>query len=196
MRFEAGDQVGLTGPTGAGKTTLAKLLTGLYTPDAGGIRYDGRDLRELPADELRERLVLVPQRVHLIRGTLPDNLALVPGEPDEAGIRAAVRALGLTEWVDSLADGLRTPVGGAGGGLSAGEVQLVGLVRAALVDPAVLVLDEASADLDPETARRTETAIAGLRTGRTLIVVAHREATVARLSRVVGLGTDGTAAGR
>jgi ATP-binding cassette, subfamily B, bacterial len=187
FRVEPGERVGLAGPTGSGKTTLAKLITGLYTPDSGSVRYDGRDLRELPSDELRRRIVLIPQRVHLIRGTLLDNLGLVPGEPGEDRILAAVRDLGLTSWVDGLPEGLRTPLGGGTGGLSAGEVQLIGLVRAALVDPAVLVLDEASADLDPETALRLETAIDRLRADRTLVVIAHREATIERLPRVIRL---------
>ncbi|MGW6457156.1 ABC transporter ATP-binding protein [Streptomyces sp. NPDC055078] len=194
LRIEPAERVGLVGPTGAGKTTLAKLLTGLYTPDSGSVRYDGRDLRELPPDELRRRIVLVPQRVHLIRGTLLDNLGLVPGDPGEDRIRAAVRELGLTDWIDSLPGGVRTPLGGGAGGLSAGELQLIGLVRAALVDPAVLVLDEASADVDPDTSTRVETAIDTLRADRTLIVIAHREATINRLPRIVRLDA-GTLAG-
>ncbi|MFD5556780.1 ABC transporter ATP-binding protein [Streptomyces sp. NPDC127068] len=196
LRFEAGERVGLVGPTGAGKTTLAKLLTGLYAPDSGSVRYDGRDLRDLPAQEVRRRIVLIPQRVHLIRGTLLDNLGLVPEEPGEDRIRSAVHDLGLTAWVDSLPGGLHTPLGGGAGGLSAGELQLIGLVRAALVDPGVLVLDEASADLDPETALRVETAIDTLRADRTLIVVAHREATIDRLPRVVRLAPGAVPTGR
>ncbi|MER5767107.1 ABC transporter ATP-binding protein [Streptomyces sp. NPDC001985] len=195
LRIEPAERVGLVGPTGAGKTTLAKLLTGLYTPDSGIVRYDGRDLRDLPPDELRRRIVLIPQQVHLIHGTLLDNLGLVPGDPGEDRIRAAVRELRLTEWAEGLPGGLHTPLGGGAGGLSAGEVQLIGLVRAALVDPAVLVLDEASADVDPDTARRVETAIDTLRTDRTLIVIAHREATINRLPRIIGLDAGSVPAG-
>ncbi|MBQ0826119.1 ABC transporter ATP-binding protein [Streptomyces tagetis] len=187
LRVEAGERVGLAGPTGAGKTTLAKLLTGLYTPDRGRVRYDGVDLAELPPDELRNRVVLVPQRVHLITGSLLDNLGLVPGDPDERAVRRAVEHLGLTDWTDALPGGLHTPLGGDRGRLSAGELQIVGLVRAALLDPAVLVLDEATADIDPDTAARLETALDALRTDRTLITIAHREATIARLPRVVRL---------
>lgn len=196
LRIEPAERVGLIGPTGAGKTTLAKLLTGLYTPDSGSVRYDGRDLRDLPPDELRRRIVLIPQRVHLIRGTLLDNLGLVPGDPGEDRIRAAVRELGLTEWVEGLPGGLHTPLGGGAGGLSAGELQLIGLVRAALVDPAVLVLDEASADIDPDTALRVETAIDTLRADRTLIVIAHRETTINRLPRIVSLDAGAVLTGR
>lgn len=191
VRIEPGERVALVGPTGAGKTTLAKLVTGLYTPDRGAVRYDGHDLRELSAGELRRRIVLIPQRVHMIDGTLLDNLGLVPGEPDEAEITAAVERLGLTDWVAALPDGLHSPLGRGQGQLSAGELQLIGLVRAALVDPAVLVLDEATADIDPETARQLENAIDTLRRDRTLLVIAHREATVKRLPRVVRLEEGG-----
>ncbi|AJE80562.1 putative ABC transporter ATPase and permease component [Streptomyces albus] len=187
LTVEAGERLGLVGPTGAGKTTLAKLLTGLYTPDSGSVRYDGVDLRVLPPGELRRRIVLVPQRVHMIAGSLLDNLALVPGEPGEAAVREALDRLGLTDWAERLAQGLHTPLGAGQGELSAGELQLVGLVRAALLDPAVLVLDEATADIDPATARKLETALDTLRTDRTLLVIAHRQSTIDRLPRVVRL---------
>ncbi|MFJ6074067.1 ABC transporter ATP-binding protein [Streptomyces sp. NPDC093065] len=196
LHVAAGERVGLVGPTGAGKTTLAKLLTGLYTPDRGRVRYDGVSLTDLPPDELRHRVVLVPQRVHLIAGSLLDNLGLVPGDPDEAEIRRAVHRLGLTGWADTLPDGLHTALGGDRGRLSAGELQIVGLVRAALLDPAVLVLDEATADIDPDTAGRLETALDALRTDRSLVVIAHRETTIARLPRVVRLDRGAVEAAR
>ncbi|PVC82334.1 ABC transporter ATP-binding protein [Streptomyces sp. CS014] len=187
VRVEAGERVGLVGPTGSGKTTLAKLMTGLYAPDSGTVRYDGHDLATLAPAELRCRIVLIPQRVHLIEGTLLDNLRLLPGDPDEQRIAAAVDYLGLANWVRSLDEGLHTDLGRGTGRLSAGELQLIGLVRAALLDPAVLVLDEATADIDPATARTLETAIDTLRTDRTLIVIAHREATIKRLPRIIRL---------
>ncbi|MGW1235862.1 ABC transporter ATP-binding protein [Streptomyces californicus] len=187
VRVEPGERVGLVGPTGSGKTTLAKLMTGLYAPDSGAVRYDGHDLTALDPAELRRRIVLVPQRVHLIEGTLLDNLRLVPGDPGEPRIAEAVDRLGLADWVRTLDGGLHTDLGRGTGRLSAGELQLIGLVRAALLDPAVLVLDEATADIDPETARTLETAIDTLRADRTLIVIAHREATIKRLPRVIHL---------
>ncbi|MFI2356061.1 ABC transporter ATP-binding protein [Streptomyces anulatus] len=187
VRVEPGERVGLVGPTGSGKTTLAKLMTGLYAPDSGTVRYDGHDLAALAPAELRRRIVLIPQRVHMIEGTLLDNLRLVPGDPDERSIAEAVERLGIADWIRSLDEGLHTDLGRGTGRLSAGELQLIGLVRAALLDPAVLVLDEATADIDPETARTLETAIDTLRADRTLIVIAHREATIKRLPRIIRL---------
>ncbi|MCD9904184.1 ATP-binding cassette domain-containing protein [Streptomyces sp. MT29] len=111
LTVRPGELVTVTGPTGSGKTTLAKLMTGLYIPDSGIVRYDGHDLASLPPAELRRRIVLVPQRVHLIEGTLLDNLRLVPGDPDEKAIARAVEHLGLTGWTDALDDGLHTDLG-------------------------------------------------------------------------------------
>jgi ATP-binding cassette, subfamily B, bacterial len=185
--FPAGDRAGLVGETGSGKTTLAKLLTGLYQPDDGIVRFGGVPLHEVAAEHLRERIVLVPQRVHLIAGTVAENLALAPTEPTRPDLERAVDALGLRAWVDGLDHGLDTDVGPRGERLSAGEQQLVGLLRVALVDPAVLVLDEATADIDPDTAATLEAAVDRLCAGRTLIVIAHRETTIDRLPRAVRL---------
>ncbi|MEU8667222.1 ABC transporter ATP-binding protein [Streptomyces anulatus] len=193
VRVEPGERVGLVGPTGSGKTTLAKLMTGLYAPDSGTVRYDGHDLAALAPAELRRRIVLIPQRVHMVEGTLLDNLRLVPGDPDERSIAEAVERLGIADWIRSLDEGLHTDLGRGTGRLSAGELQLIGLVRAALLDPAVLVLDEATADIDPETARTLETAIDTLRADRTLIVIAHREATIKRLPRTIRLDENALA---
>ncbi|WP_020667594.1 ABC transporter ATP-binding protein [Amycolatopsis nigrescens] len=187
VSFPAGDRAALAGPTGSGKTTLSKLLSGLYQPDQGRVRYAGTDIREIPPAELRRRIVLIPQQVHLITGTLAENLALVPGEPGRAELERAVGELGLADWVAGLDDGLDSDTGPRGEHLSAGERQLVGLLRAALVDPAVLVLDEATADVDPATALRIETAIDRLRGDRTLIVIAHRPATIERLRHTTRL---------
>ncbi|WP_018685835.1 ABC transporter ATP-binding protein [Actinokineospora enzanensis] len=187
VSFAEGDRAGLVGQTGSGKTTLAKLLSGLYTPDRGAVRYGGTDLADLADADLRGRLVLVPQQVHLVEGTIADNLALAPTDPTRADMDAAVRALDLDDWAAALPDGLDTAVGRRGDRLSAGERQIVGLVRAALVDPAVLILDEATADIDPTTAARLERALDRLHAGRTLIVIAHRAATIDRLPRVVRL---------
>ncbi|EFC79456.1 ABC transporter related protein [Parafrankia sp. EUN1f] len=195
VRFPSGDRAGLVGTTGSGKTTLAKLLCGLYEPDEGVVTFGGVDLSTVSPEEIRRHVVLVPQQVHIITGSLAENLALAPGEPDRAAMERAVEVLGLTEWVAGLPGGLDASLGARGELLSAGERQIVGLVRAALVDPPVLVLDEATADLDPDVARRLETAVEHLRPGRTLIVIAHRQATIDRLPRRVRLVSGRLVAG-
>ncbi|GAA2889777.1 multidrug ABC transporter permease [Actinoplanes cyaneus] len=187
VHFAPGEHAGLAGETGSGKTTLAKLLCGLYLPDSGVVRLGGVDLAELDATELRRRLVLIPQQVHMIAGTLADNLALTPGTKTRDDFAAAAAALGLSAWIDTLPDGFDTDLGRRGERFSAGERQLVGLIRAAMTDPEVLILDEATADLDPATAERIEEALARLRDGRTVLVIAHRPATIARLPRVIRL---------
>jgi ATP-binding cassette, subfamily B, bacterial len=187
VHFAPGEHAGLAGETGSGKTTLAKLLCGLYLPDSGVVRLGGVDLAELDATELRRRLVLIPQQVHMIAGTLADNLALTPGTKTRDDFAAAAAALGLNAWIDTLPDGFDTDLGRRGERFSAGERQLVGLIRAAMTDPEVLILDEATADLDPATAERIEEALARLRDGRTVLVIAHRPATIARLPRVIRL---------
>ncbi|WP_156753719.1 ABC transporter ATP-binding protein [Actinokineospora pegani] len=190
-----GSRTGLIGQTGSGKTTLAKILSGLYRPDRGTVRLGGVDLAEMAAAELRRAIVLVPQRVHLIDGTVAENLALAPTAPDGQAMRRAIADLGLDDWVAGLPEGVDSPVGPRGERLSAGEQQIIGLVRAALVDPAVLILDEATADIDPEVSARLEEAVERLRTGRTLIVIAHRERTIERLPQTIRL-SGGTAAAR
>ncbi|MFE6747523.1 ABC transporter ATP-binding protein [Kitasatospora purpeofusca] len=187
LDFPRGSRTGVVGETGSGKTTLSKLLCGLYEPDGGSVTFAGTDLRDIPEEELRRRVVLVPQEVRLVSGTVADNLALVQGAPDRARIERTVEELGLREWLDDLPGGLDAEVGQRGGNLSAGERQILGVVRAVLADPAVLVLDEATADIDPVTAGRLEHALDELRADCTLVVIAHRPATIARLPRVVRL---------
>ncbi|WP_171169261.1 ABC transporter ATP-binding protein [Streptomyces sp. I05A-00742] len=186
LEFPVGDRTGIVGETGSGKTTLSKVLCGLYAPDRGTVRFAGVDLREIPESELRRRVVLVPQEVRMVTGTIARNLELVRSAPDRAAMERAVRELGLEDWIRDLG-GLDAEVGVRGGRLSAGERQIVGLLRAALADPSVLVLDEATADIDPVTASRLEHALDGMSEDRTLIVIAHRPATIARLPRVISL---------
>jgi ABC-type multidrug transport system fused ATPase/permease subunit len=187
LEFPAGSRTGVVGETGSGKTTLSKLLCGLYRPDHGAVTFAGVDLREIPESELRRRVVLVPQEVRMVSGTIADNLALVQGAPDRTRIERTVHRLGLREWIAGLPGGLDAEVGQRGGNLSAGERQILGLVRAVLADPAVLVLDEATADIDPVTAARLEHALDELRSDCTLVVIAHRPETIARMPRVIRL---------
>ncbi|MFF4214831.1 ABC transporter ATP-binding protein [Streptomyces nondiastaticus] len=186
LSFPVGDRSGVVGETGSGKTTLSKLLCGLYAPDRGVVRFAGVDLRDIPEAELRRRVVLVPQEVRMVTGTVAANLELVHSAPGRAAMERAVAELGLEDWLRDLG-GLDAEVGVRGSRLSAGERQIVGLLRAALADPAVLVLDEATADIDPVTAGRLEHALDGMRGDRTIVVVAHRPATIARLPRVIAL---------
>ncbi|WP_371483469.1 ABC transporter ATP-binding protein [Kitasatospora sp. NBC_00315] len=187
LDFPAGSRTGVVGETGSGKTTLSKLLCGLYRPDEGVVTFAGQDLRDVPEAHLRRRVVLVPQEVRMVSGTIADNLALVQGAPDRELIEHTVHRLGLREWIAGLPGGLDAEVGRRGGNLSAGERQILGLVRAVLADPAVLVLDEATADIDPVTAGRLEHALDELRADCTLVVIAHRPETIARMPRVIRL---------
>ena len=184
LRIEAGERLALVGPTGGGKSTLAKLAGRLYDPLAGSVRFGGVDLRMALLANVRERIVVLPQEGFLFRGTVLENIAL--GRPgatnDEA--RRAIAKLGLSGWVNSLPDGEDTDVGERGSHLSAGERQLVSLARAALTDPAVLIMDEATSSIDPGTERQAEAALATLAAGRTVVVVAHRLTAAERADRV------------
>lgn len=190
LRLGAGEKLALVGPTGAGKSTLAKLMARLYDPVDGRVTFGGVDLRDASPTELRRRIVVVPQEGFLFAGTLFDNLRI--GRPDatEADVLDALDALGLRERIESLPDGLTTAVAERGSRLSAGERQLVSLGRAALADPAILVLDEATSSLDPGTEALVEVALERLMAGRSVIVIAHRLSTAARSDRV-GVVVDG-----
>ncbi|MFM7060060.1 MAG: ABC transporter ATP-binding protein [Actinomycetes bacterium] len=179
-----GERVALVGPTGAGKSTLAKVMARFYDPLSGDVAYGGVSLRDVTRTSLRERIVVVPQEGFLFAGTLRENIRVGDPDADDARIDAAVDALGLREHFESLPEGLDTEVRERGSRLSAGEKQLVSLARAALADPTVLVLDEATSNLDPGTELEVERALEALTEGRTVIVVAHRLSTAARCDRV------------
>ncbi len=184
LRVEPGERLALVGPTGAGKSTLAKLLVRFYDPGEGSVTYGGVDLRDAQLASLRQRIVVVPQEGYLFSGTVRDNIRVGRPDADADAIDAAIDALGLRPRFEALPDGLETEVRERGSRLSAGERQLVSLVRAALADPAVLVLDEATSNLDPGTERAVEQALERLTEGRTVVVVAHRLSTAARADRV------------
>lgn len=180
-----GERIALVGPTGAGKSTLAKLMARLYDPTQGAVTYGGMDLRQATHASLRQRIVVVPQEGFLFNGTIRDNVRLARIESSDAEVEAALQRLGVFAHFDRLPEGLDTEVRERGTRLSAGERQLVALGRAALVDPAVLVLDEATSNLDPGTEAEVEAALEKLMQGRTTIVVAHRLTTVQRADRIV-----------
>ena len=184
LTVAVGERLALVGPTGAGKSSLAKLMARLYDPDDGAVRFGGVDLREASLASLRNRVVVVPQEGFLFDGTIADNLRLAKARASEEEIREALRAIDALDRFEAFPEGLATEVRERGSRLSAGERQLVSLARAALVDPAVLVLDEATSSLDPGTEALVEHALDRLMQGRTTIVVAHRLSTVQRADRI------------
>jgi ATP-binding cassette subfamily B protein len=180
----AGTRLALVGPTGAGKSTLAKLMARLYDPQEGSVSFGGVNLRDASMEDLRRRIVVIPQEGFLFDGSVRDNLLIAKPDATEAELLGALDRLGLRERFEALPEGLDTEVRERGSRLSAGERQLVALSRAALVDPAVLVLDEATSNLDPGTEMLIEAALEKLMVGRSVIVVAHRLSTVQRADKI------------
>lgn len=186
-----GERVALVGPTGAGKSTLAKLMARLYDPTEGVVSYGGVDLRDATFSSLRERICVVPQEGFLFYGTILDNVRIGREGTTDDEVVAALQRIGIYEHFASLPDGLQTEVQERGSRLSAGERQLVSLARAALANPAVLVLDEATSNLDPGTESTVEHALNALMEGRTVIVIAHRLSTAERADRVAVVDAGG-----
>jgi ATP-binding cassette subfamily B protein len=179
-----GEHLALVGATGAGKSSLAKLLVRAYDAQRGTVSFGGVDLREAPLEELRRRIVFVPQEGHLFSGSLADNVRLARPDASDDDVRGALRAIGTLERFESLPQGLATDVRSRGVRLSSGERQLVSIARIALADPAVIVLDEATSSLDPQTEAAVEHALSVLAEGRAVITIAHRLSTAERADRV------------
>ncbi len=187
MTISPGERVALVGPTGAGKSTFAKLLTRKYDPLGGAVAFGDIDLRTASYESLRDRIVFVPQEGHLFSGSIADNVRLARPEATAEEVHAALSSIGAVERFEKLPDGLDTDVRSRGVRLSAGERQLVSLARVLLSDPAVIVLDEATSSVDPGTERAVERALAVVAKGRTVITIAHRLSTAARADRVAVL---------
>ncbi|MDK1019268.1 MAG: ABC transporter ATP-binding protein [Actinomycetota bacterium] len=181
----AGERIAIVGETGSGKSTIAKLVMRFYDPDDGRVTVDGNDLRDITEASRVRSLALIPQDGFLFAGTLRENIAYADMTASDEAIWNVLRAMGIDGWVRSLPDGLETEVRERGGRFSAGERQLVALARAFLADPAVIVLDEATSNLDPETEADVEGALRVLLAGRTSIVIAHRLRSAERADRVV-----------
>ncbi|WP_246627385.1 ABC transporter ATP-binding protein [Paenibacillus solanacearum] len=180
FRLEPGQVLGLLGRTGSGKTTLARLLLRFYDPQEGSIRLGGTELHEAKLHELRSRVGMVTQNIEIFQGTVRDNLTFFDDSIGDERIMQVLSELGLETWVDSLPNGLGTMLESGGGGLSAGEAQLLSFARVFLSDPGLVILDEASSRLDPATEQRIELAISRLLHNRTCIIIAHRLATIQR----------------
>lgn len=185
LTITAGTNVAFVGESGSGKTTIARLIARLADPTAGRITLGGVSLTKVDNDELRRRLTVVPQEPFLFAGSIADNLRFVDDTASDADLRRIFEVLDCTDWLDSLPSGLDTFVGQRGAGLSAGERQLVALVRASMVDPDVLILDEATSSVDPVTEMRLSRALGRLSEGRTTISIAHRLSTASRADRVI-----------
>jgi ATP-binding cassette subfamily B protein len=185
LALAAGEHVALVGVTGAGKSTLAKLLTRQYDPQRGSIALGGVDLRHSTLESLRRRIVMLPQEGHLFSGTIADNVRLAEPDASDEEVLYALGQIGARKRFEALPDGIHTDVQSRGVRLSAGERQLVGIARVALADPTVIVLDEATSSLDPATEAAVERALAAVVEGRTVIIIAHRLSTAERADRVV-----------
>ncbi|QKJ24831.1 ABC transporter ATP-binding protein [Aquiluna borgnonia] len=185
LEIPAGQTIALVGTTGAGKSTLAKLISRFYDPTEGVVRLDGHDLQEISNHDLRREVVMVTQEAYLFSGSVAENIQL--GKPDatETEVIAAAKAVGAHEFIMRLPDGYQTDVNKRGGRVSAGQRQLISFARAFLANPAVLILDEATSSLDIPSERLVQQGLKTLLKGRTAVIIAHRLSTVSIASRVL-----------
>ncbi len=187
LEIPPGQTVALVGATGAGKSTMAKLIARFYDPTSGAVLVDGHDLREVSSASLRSQMGIVPQEAFLFSGTVAENIAFGRPDADEAQIRAAAAAVGAEEFISELPHGYDTEVGERGAQLSAGQRQLIAFARALIADPRILVLDEATSNVDLHSEARIEQGLRRLLAGRTSIVIAHRLSTIRQAGRIVVL---------
>ena len=187
LHISAGESIALVGHTGAGKSSIAKLITRFYEFQGGAIRIDGRDIRTFPLHEYRSRLGFVSQSPFLFSGTVADNIRYAAPELSDAEIQSMAGRVGGGEWVDNLPNGLATSVGERGGRLSMGQRQLVALMRVLVQAPAIFILDEATASVDPFTEMEIQQAVDLILRRSTSILIAHRLSTVRAVDRIVVL---------
>lgn len=185
LEIKAGETVALVGTTGAGKSTLAKLISRFYDPSQGSVELDGVDLRNIADAQLRETVVMVTQEAYLFSGTVGENIALGKPTASQEEIENAAKAVGAHEFILSLPDGYATDVNKRGGRVSAGQRQLISFARAFIADPTVLILDEATSSLDIPSERMVQKGLQTLLAGRTAIIIAHRLSTVSIADRVI-----------
>lgn len=183
LSVHPGERLAIVGPSGAGKSTLSRLLAGIDAPAEGTVTVGGVPIADLPPDRLRRQVVLVTQEYYVFLGTLRDNLVIAAESATDVELKAALTAVGA-DWSDGLPDGLDTELGPGGHRLHAAQAQQLALARVVLADPHTLILDEATALLDPTTARHTERALAAVLRGRTVIAIAHRLQTAHDADRV------------
>jgi ABC-type multidrug transport system fused ATPase/permease subunit len=187
LQVPPGQTVALVGATGAGKSTLAKLVARFYDPDEGRVLVDGRDLRKVTSESLRSQMGIVPQEAFLFSGTVRENIVFGKPEATLTEVREAAAAVGADAFIMELAEGYDTEVGERGVQLSAGQRQLIAFARALIADPRILVLDEATSNVDIHTEGEIERGLRRLLAGRTAIVIAHRLSTIRQAGRIVAL---------
>lgn len=185
LKIEPGEMIGLVGHSGAGKSTLINLCMRLYDPSIGSITIGGKDLRNFSQHELRDNIGVVFQETYLFSGSVYDNIAYARADATPEEIIAAAKAANAHEFIIKLPDGYNTPIGENGHSLSGGERQRISIARAILKNPQILILDEATSSLDPETEIKIQEALARLTEGRTTIAIAHRLATLRNADRLV-----------
>jgi len=185
FKVEQGEFAAIVGPTGAGKTTIVNLLLRFYEPWSGQILIDGVDIRRYKLSALRRAMLMIPQEPLLVSGTVLENILLANPKATRKEVEAAIRALGLWDIVESLPQGLDTPVLEGGKNLSVGQRQLVSFLRAFVANPKILILDEATSSIDPRTEARLQEALERLIKGRTTIVIAHRLQTIVRADHII-----------
>ena len=184
LLVESGEVIALVGPTGAGKSTIAKLISRFYDPDEGSVLVDGHDLRDVQLESLRKQIAVVPQEPFLFNGSIKENVIFARPDANDKDVKKACDAVGLTGLISRLPNGIDSAIHERGASLSAGERQLLALARAFLCQPRLLILDEATSNLDLLSESSIEKALDNLLEGRTSIIVAHRIATAMRADRI------------